>query len=93
MQKGPVTRVASGCMEEEQKELQELMDKQPERFRVHFTPDYSVDPQTGQMLVHAVLNPSSCEVPVYVVGGRGFVVSVWLCLGACSGGLVCLGSS
>lgn len=45
-QKGRVTRVASGCSGEEKAELRELMDKQPERFRVHFTPDYSLDPET-----------------------------------------------
>lgn len=47
-QKGPVTRVASGCTEEEQKKLRLLMSKQPERFRVHFTPDFSKDPETGE---------------------------------------------
>lgn len=47
-QKGRVTRVASGCSGAEKAELQELMDKQPERFRVHFTPDYSLDPETGE---------------------------------------------
>lgn len=47
-QQGSVTRVASGCTEEEQRELQELVDRLPERFRVHFTPDYSRDPNTGE---------------------------------------------
>ncbi|CAN0037703.1 unnamed protein product [Scytosiphon promiscuus] len=47
-QRGPVTRVASGCTDEEMAELRELMEKQPERFRVHFTPDYSLDPETGE---------------------------------------------
>ena len=43
-----MTRVASGCSDEEQRDLQEVMDKQPERFRVHFTPDFSLDPETGE---------------------------------------------
>ncbi|CAN0035832.1 unnamed protein product [Pylaiella littoralis] len=47
-QKGPITRVASGCTTEQQMVLQELMDKQPERFRIHFTPDFSLDPETGK---------------------------------------------
>lgn len=45
---GRVTRVASGCSEAERAELRELMEKQPERFGVHFTPDYSLDPDTGE---------------------------------------------
>lgn len=43
-----MTRVASGCTPQEQTELQEFMKLQPERFRVHFTPDYSLDPETGE---------------------------------------------
>lgn len=49
---GSVTRVASGCTDEEQQDLQRFMDLQPERFRVHFTPDYSIDPETGEMCVY-----------------------------------------
>lgn len=48
MDQGAVTRVASGCSYEEKRELQAVMDKQPDRFRVHFTPDYSLDPETGE---------------------------------------------
>ncbi|CAM9421906.1 unnamed protein product [Pylaiella littoralis] len=50
-QRGPITRVASGCTTEEETVLQELMDKQPERFRVHFTPDFSLDPVTGEQFL------------------------------------------
>eukprot|EP01031_Cornospumella_fuschlensis_P028836 gene28835-34804_t len=37
-QPGYITRIASGCLEEEQKEIFEQY-----KYRVHFTPDYSVD--------------------------------------------------
>ncbi|CAB1116688.1 unnamed protein product [Ectocarpus sp. CCAP 1310/34] len=47
-QKGRVTRVASGCTRDERLELEVYMMRQPERFHVHFTPDYSFDPETGE---------------------------------------------
>jgi hypothetical protein len=45
-QPGTVTRIVSGCNEEEESTLQALFDQQikpmaPERFKIHFTPDYS----------------------------------------------------
>ncbi|CAM9372253.1 unnamed protein product [Discosporangium mesarthrocarpum] len=46
-QMGPITRVASGCSEDEKSSLTSIMAKQPERFRIHFTPDYSIDPLTN----------------------------------------------
>ncbi|CAM9917755.1 unnamed protein product [Ectocarpus sp. 8 AP-2014] len=47
-QKGRMTRVASGCTRDERLELEVFMMRQPERFHVHFTPDYSFDPETGE---------------------------------------------
>ncbi|CAM9158118.1 unnamed protein product [Choristocarpus tenellus] len=47
-QSGRVTRVASGCSESAKMELEELMRRQPDRFRVHFTPDFSHDSVTGK---------------------------------------------
>lgn len=45
-QPGTVTRIVSGCNEEEENTLQALFDTQikpmsPERFKIHFTPDFS----------------------------------------------------
>lgn len=45
-QPGTVTRIVSGCNQEEEATLQALFDTQikpmaPERFKIHFTPDYS----------------------------------------------------
>jgi hypothetical protein len=47
-QPGPVTRIASGCAEEEQRVLREMHRRLSPQFRVHFTPDYSKDPKTGK---------------------------------------------
>jgi hypothetical protein len=45
-QEGPVTRIASGCSDEDAQTLQEIFEKEiavmaPGRFRLHFTPDFS----------------------------------------------------
>ena len=45
-QPGTVTRIVSGCNEEDQATLQGIFDDQirpmaPERFKIHFTPDFS----------------------------------------------------
>jgi len=45
-QPGTVTRIVSGCDKEDQATLQTIFDEQirpmePERFKIHFTPDYS----------------------------------------------------
>ena len=45
-QEGPVTRIASGCTDEDAKTLQEIFEKEiavmaPGRFRLHLTPDFS----------------------------------------------------
>ncbi|MBN8531252.1 MAG: hypothetical protein J0L97_05260 [Alphaproteobacteria bacterium] len=47
-QPGTITRIASGCTEENKEKLAELFDQMiasmtalPGRFRIHFTPDYS----------------------------------------------------
>ena len=45
-QEGLVTRIASGCSEEESHTLQQIFDKEiavmaPDRFRLHLTPDFS----------------------------------------------------
>ena len=47
-QKGPITRLASGCTQEQQDRLVELYQTLPENHRVHFTPDYSIDPKSGE---------------------------------------------
>ena len=45
-QPGTVTRIVSGCNEEDEKTLQGIFDSQiapmaPDRFKIHFTPDFS----------------------------------------------------
>jgi len=47
-QPGIVVRIASGCTEAQQKEVQELYDQFPARFQVHFTPDFKKDAKTGK---------------------------------------------
>lgn len=47
-QKGPITRIASGCTEEKKLKLIQLYrDLHPEYF-VHFTPDFSIDQKTNK---------------------------------------------
>lgn len=43
-QKGPVTRIVSGCSKEKEKELTTLYKKLFPQYHVHFTPDFSYDP-------------------------------------------------
>lgn len=52
-QKGPVTRIASGCTAEKQKELTDLYKKLYPKYHVHFTPDFSRDVKKQQ----------SCKLP------------------------------
>jgi len=47
-QKGPITRIASGCTPEKQVELTELYKKLYPRYHVHFTPDFKKDAKTGK---------------------------------------------
>ena len=50
-QKGPITRIASGCSEEKKARLVELYGKlyPPERqFSAHFTPDFKHDSKTNR---------------------------------------------
>ena len=47
-QEGPITRIASGCSEEEQESLRKMHQDLSPQFRVHFTPDYSLDEKTGK---------------------------------------------
>eukprot|EP00624_Nannochloropsis_granulata_P002352 evm.model.NODE_2189_length_70754_cov_51.271378.16 len=50
-QKGPLTRIASGCTLEEQAALEALyakLDQGRNKFRLHFTPDFSKDQASGQ---------------------------------------------
>lgn len=47
-QKGPITRIASGCNEEKQKTLTELYNKLYPQYHVHFTPDFKKDASTGR---------------------------------------------
>lgn len=47
-QKGPVTRIASGCDEAKQKELTQLYKKLFPQYHVHFTPDFKKDGKTGR---------------------------------------------
>ena len=46
-QKGPVTRIASGCDEKKKKELTELYHKLYPQYHVHYTPDFKKDDKTG----------------------------------------------
>ena len=45
---GPVTRIASGCNEEQKLQLKRLYRKLWPQYGVHFTPDYKSDPKTGR---------------------------------------------
>lgn len=47
-QKGPVTRIASGCDEDKQRYLTALYQNLYPKYHVHFTPSYSKDEKTGQ---------------------------------------------
>jgi hypothetical protein len=42
-QKGPITRIASGCNEEKKIQLQQLYKKLYPQYHVHFTPDFKKD--------------------------------------------------
>lgn len=59
-QEGPVTRIASGCSDEDAQTLQGIFDREiavmsPGRFRLHFTPDFSgVKPGTQFKYVRIV---------------------------------------
>ena len=46
-QKGPLTRIASGCDEAKKKALSELYRKLYPQYHVHFTPDFKKDDKTG----------------------------------------------
>ena len=47
-QKGHITRIASGCDEEEKKKLTELYAKLYPQYYAHFTPDFKKDAKTGR---------------------------------------------
>ncbi len=47
-QPGTIVRIASGCTEAQQKEVQTLYDQFPTRFQVHFTPDFKKDTKSGK---------------------------------------------
>lgn len=50
-QKGPLTRIASGCTLEEQAALETVyakLDQGRNKFRLHFTPDFSKDEASGE---------------------------------------------
>lgn len=47
-QKGTITRIASGCTEEEQRHVETLHSYLPSQFKVHFTPDFKEDKKTGK---------------------------------------------
>lgn len=47
-QPGPVTRIASGCSEEEKTALLAMHKHLSSQFRIHFTPDFSMDKKTGK---------------------------------------------
>jgi hypothetical protein len=47
-QKGPVTRIASGCDDKKKKELTELYHKLYPQYHVHYTPDFKKDDKTGR---------------------------------------------
>jgi hypothetical protein len=42
-QRGPITRIASGCKEDKQAELRALYKKLYPQYHVHFTPDFKTD--------------------------------------------------
>jgi peptidyl serine alpha-galactosyltransferase len=45
-QKGPLTRIASGCTEEKKTKLTQLYQHLHPEYHVHFTPDFSIDQKT-----------------------------------------------
>jgi peptidyl serine alpha-galactosyltransferase len=45
-QKGPITRIASGCTEEKKMKLIQLYHDLHPEYHVHFTPDFSIDQKT-----------------------------------------------
>lgn len=50
-EQGPITRIASGCSDEEVAALEKAyakMDGGRGKFRLHATPDFSVDEKTGK---------------------------------------------
>ena len=47
-QKGRITRIASGCDEKQQKELQALYSELYPQYWVHFTPDFKHDSKSGK---------------------------------------------
>jgi hypothetical protein len=47
-QKGPVTRIASGCTDEQKATLTNLYKKLYPQYHVHFTPDFKKDDKSGQ---------------------------------------------
>lgn len=47
-QPGPVTRIASGCSDEEKAALLKMHKHLSSQFRIHFTPDFSLDKKTGK---------------------------------------------
>lgn len=56
-QPGTVTRIVSGCSDEEEKTLQAVFDEQirpmaPSRFKIHFTPDFSSVKGSKQKFVY-----------------------------------------
>jgi hypothetical protein len=49
--KGPVTRIVSGCDKKKEAYLKSLYQKLYPQYHVHFTPDFSIDPATGERYV------------------------------------------
>eukprot|EP01038_Epipyxis_sp_PR26KG_P011460 gene11460-15352_t len=47
-QQGTITRIASGCTDDKQKELTELYQKLFPEYHVHFTPNYKKDKKSGK---------------------------------------------
>ena len=47
-QRGPITRIASGCTPEEETAVSALHALLPAQFKVHFTPDFKEDKKTGK---------------------------------------------
>lgn len=56
-QKGPVTRIASGCDDEKKKTLSDLYKKLYPKYHVHFTPDFKRDEKSKR----------SCESSPFLV--------------------------
>lgn len=47
-QKGPITRIASGCDEAQMSELKSLYAKLYPNYHIHFTPDFKHDSKSGK---------------------------------------------